>query len=897
MIKSFALIAIAALSLAACSKKEAPINNENEMITLKFNIKNADDATTRALLGTDSNGNRFLNWEDGDQIGSFAEGTFGSYSTSNNNAGTVEVNGDNFTLNIQTFNSGNVTKIYSYYPFSSAAGKEKTAAIVSIPATQYITVDGFDADAMPMAGAPVTVDLATAANTDTPCGTINFSNLGSIINFKIYSSEDTDETLTSVKYVASSGKLGGSYTIDLTAIDAADESTLALGGNGSESEITTIHQGKPAIGTGKSNAIDVYMVVAPGTYSGTQVVVTTSAKTYTLTASGEKTYVRSHVKPMYVDIQKGEEGELPQEETWVKVTSVSDFTAGTYYILNWDEKKYLPNIEAGTAPSAKDFMGNVTDDMKWEATVSNDGLIFKNPESELYLWGRDDNNNGVRVKKEAPANSSAKVWKFSSNSEFGIVASVGSNRYLATYNNSGTQRDWRNYAENSLGDGTHEPTGTQTIYSANNYPAVFYKLQSGEVPPQKETPELIFSNPTATVNVGETVTNVASITPSTLTITYSSSNDEVATVTNAGVVTGVAAGTATITAAFAGDDDYNAVSASYTITVVDPNANDGSAEKPYTASEAIAIAKNLGSNVLEDVHVKGIVCTTGTVNATYNSVTYYISNDGSEESRLQIYGGLYIDGANFTAENNLKKGDYVVVCGKLKYYNNSTPEIDANSVIKSIVRAPSFSPDGGTFATDNISVEITAETGAVIRYTLDGTKPTMTTGSVYESAITISETTTINAIAIKGGVVTGVVTKTFTKTSNTSVNVAFDYPTLYSDVTSGSRDLDGVTDTVDGVSVTYLKVEGNNTPKYYANGTNLRIYNKSTMTFVAPTGKKITAIDFSQGATTWVSGKMSGDSGSVNDNTQMWSNTSGANSVVLTITGSFKFTKIVVTYE
>lgn len=751
MFKSFALIAIAALSLAACSKNEAPINDENEMITLKFNIKNADDAITRALLGTDTQGNRFLNWENGDQIGSFAEGTFGSNTTSNNNAGTVDVSGDDFTLNIQTFSAGSVTKIYSYFPFSSAAGKEKTAAVVSIPTTQYITTDGFDADAMPMAGTPISVDLATAANTNTPCGTITFSNLGSIINFKIYSSEDTDETLTSVKYVASSGKLGGSYTIDLTAIDATDESTLVLGGNGSEAEITTIHQGNPTIGTGKSNAIDVYMVVAPGTYSGTQVVVTTSTKTYTLNASGEKTYVRSHVKPMYVDIKKGAEGDLPQEETWVKVTSASDFTAGTYYILNWDEKKYLPNVEAGSAPSAKDFMGTVTDDMKWEASVSNGGLIFKNPESELYLWGRDDNNNGVRVKKDAPSETSAKIWKFTPNTAFGVVASVGSTRYLATYNNNGTHQDWRNYQITSIGDGTNTNSQGNVVASVNNFPAVFYKLQAGDVP-QKETPELAFNNPTTTVNVEETVTNIATINPSTLEVTYSSSDEDVATVTSAGVVTGVAAGTATITAAFAGNEEYNAVSASYDIIVIDPNANDGSEAKPYTASEAVTVVKS--GRTQADAYVQGIISkiTTAYI-SSYGNVSFDISDDGLTTSdQFRIFR------AEASSANDFKVGDAVTFKGNIIYYNNQTPEMEQGNELISQLHAPVMSPANGAAE----SVTITADQGATIRYTTDGSNPTAESGTVYSTAITISATTTIKAIAVKDGVVTGVVSGEFT---------------------------------------------------------------------------------------------------------------------------------------
>ena len=86
----------------------------------------------------------------------------------------------------------------------------------------------------------------------------------------------------------------------------------------------------------------------------------------------------------------------------------------------------------------------------------------------------------------------------------------------------------------------------------------------------KATPVVAFNNPTTTVYVGgSSVTNVASVTPNTLEVTYSSSDENVATVTSAGVVTGIADGTATITAAFAGNDNYVAASGSYEMTVVD----------------------------------------------------------------------------------------------------------------------------------------------------------------------------------------------------------------------------------------------------------------------------------------------------------------------------------------
>ena len=134
----------------------------------------------------------------------------------------------------------------------------------------------------------------------------------------------------------------------------------------------------------------------------------------------------------------------------------------------------------------------------------------------------------------------------------------------------------------------------------------------------------------------------------------------------------------------------------------------------------------------------------------------------------------------------------------------------------------------------------------------------------------------------------------------TGTTVTFDYPTLYSTITdTNSKDLDGLTDTVDVVSITYQKKSGSNTPKYYAKGTNLRIYATSTLTITVPEGKIITSVDFSQGTTKWASQKMTADSGSVKDDDRKWTydSTNPSNTLVLTVSDTFNFTKIVVTYE
>jgi hypothetical protein len=64
------------------------------------------------------------------------------------------------------------------------------------------------------------------------------------------------------------------------------------------------------------------------------------------------------------------------------------------------------------------------------------------------------------------------------------------------------------------------------------------------------------------------------------------------------------------------------------------------------------------------------------------------------------------------------------------------------------VATPTFSVKGGTYY-DAQSVELTQADADAIYYTLDGTTPT-TASTKYEGAITVAETTTIKAIAVKG---------------------------------------------------------------------------------------------------------------------------------------------------
>lgn len=85
----------------------------------------------------------------------------------------------------------------------------------------------------------------------------------------------------------------------------------------------------------------------------------------------------------------------------------------------------------------------------------------------------------------------------------------------------------------------------------------------------KQYVTMSFSPTSVTATLGESFTApTLSMSPSGLTVTYSSSNTNVATVNaSTGAVTLKAVGTITITASFAGNDDYYSNSATYTLTV------------------------------------------------------------------------------------------------------------------------------------------------------------------------------------------------------------------------------------------------------------------------------------------------------------------------------------------
>ena len=137
------------------------------------------------------------------------------------------------------------------------------------------------------------------------------------------------------------------------------------------------------------------------------------------------------------------------------------------------------------------------------------------------------------------------------------------------------------------------------------------------------------------------------------------------------------------------------------------------AETAYTIAKAKELI-DAGKGLSENVYVKGTVSKASkSLNATYGSLSYYISDDGTTENELQVYGGLSFKGEKFTSVEDIKVGDVVVIYGKLKKYG-TTYELDSNNILISL--------NGKTTGITNITADEAAKNAPA--YNLAGQKVT-----------------------------------------------------------------------------------------------------------------------------------------------------------------------------
>ena len=185
----------------------------------------------------------------------------------------------------------------------------------------------------------------------------------------------------------------------------------------------------------------------------------------------------------------------------------------------------------------------------------------------------------------------------------------------------------------------------------------------------KKAPGLSWGTASCEVTIGSEDNTFPTLSnENNLAVKYSSDNTDVATIDAEGNITLAAAGTANITAEFAENDEFEAGSVSYKLIV--KAAPEPPVDITNTPETAYSVAKandliTAGQGLETEVYVKGTITMIDEVSTSYGNATYWIG-DGAEYSSddLEIFRGYYLEGENFTAEDQIKVGDNVIVYGK-----------------------------------------------------------------------------------------------------------------------------------------------------------------------------------------------------------------------------------------
>ena len=240
----------------------------------------------------------------------------------------------------------------------------------------------------------------------------------------------------------------------------------------------------------------------------------------------------------------------------------------------------------------------------------------------------------------------------------------------------------------SVPSGTATLSLTFTSTTTKNARLDDIKLFQGET---KKVAGLSWGTASREVTIGSEENNFPVLTnANNLTVTYTAVPDTAATINaTTGEITLIKAGKAVISAIFEGNDEYEAQTVSYTLTVKAAVEEGGETvdisntpETAYTVAKAIELI-NAGEGLDTKVYVKGTVSTITEISTQYGNATYNISDDGTTTNELVVYRGYYIGGEKFTLGDEIEVGDEIVVYGKLVLYN-TTPEITTGSSIYSV---------------------------------------------------------------------------------------------------------------------------------------------------------------------------------------------------------------------
>lgn len=268
------ICAAAAIALAGCAK-EMEMPADQELRKMSFTGVVDDNIGTKTALTSDYN----VIWTSGDQISVFANGNNSQFTASNIRASESGLEGG-----VATF-EGMATAAdvyYGVYPYNESATISETIVSTVLPTDQTAVAGSFAVGS--------NISVAKAAEEDV----LQFRNAGAIVGLTV-----NGEGISAIRLQSADGTaaMSGAVTVDVSG----DTPMMALA-SGAVNHVRLVAEqpsddNPDATGTLTSGST-YYFVVAPGEYSGLQLVfenagldatyTTTTAEVVTVERNGNK---------------------------------------------------------------------------------------------------------------------------------------------------------------------------------------------------------------------------------------------------------------------------------------------------------------------------------------------------------------------------------------------------------------------------------------------------------------------------------------------------------------------------------------------------------------------------------------------------------------------------------
>lgn len=209
-----------------------------------------------------------------------------------------------------------------------------------------------------------------------------------------------------------------------------------------------------------------------------------------------------------------------------------------------------------------------------------------------------------------------------------------------------------------------------------------------------------------TVTIGEDNTFPELSNDNNLPVTYSSSDESVATISSDGEITLVAAGKTTITAKFDGNSEFDAGEVSYELTVKEAAGSGSDEATIVSVAEALELINALGTEKTAYVDDKAPFVVVGYIVEIeemspkpdgYGNATFTIADTKGGSDVIKVFRCKDIDNANFEDAEKIKVGDQVAVTGALQMY------VDKNGVATPEVSGPNGGPSCHLLSINDLS--------------------------------------------------------------------------------------------------------------------------------------------------------------------------------------------------